>query len=125
MEFCSQIYSLNLAIWDGRNLKFTISCVRKARKWAYSGAGKQEHATKTQRDISIFMAFLKKKSAERKVEEIMPEQLGDFLSEFIITVKSKDGGEFEPSSLRGFLSSFNRHLKVCKYPKSKMEDLEF
>ena len=71
------------------------------------------------------MAFLKKKSAERKVEEIMPEQLGDFLSEFIITVKSKDGGEFEPSSLRGFFSSFNRHLKVCKYPKSKMEDLEF
>ena len=42
------------------------------------------------------MAFLKKKSAERKVEEVMPEQLGDFLSEFIITVKSKDGGEFEP-----------------------------
>ena len=60
------------------------------------------------------------------MEEIMPEQLGDFLSEFIITVKSKDGGEFEPSSLTGFLSSFNRHLKVCKYPKSKiMEDLEF
>ena len=29
------------------------------------------------------------------------------------------------SSLRGFLSSFNCHLKACKYPKNIMEDLEF
>ena len=47
------------------------------------------------------------------------------MSEFVITVKRKDGDVFEPSSLRGFFSSFNRHLKACKYPKNIMEDLEF
>ena len=34
------------------------------------------------------MAFLKEKNEERKLEEIPPEQLNDFLSEFIITVKT-------------------------------------
>ena len=71
------------------------------------------------------MAFFKKKNEERKLGEIPPEQLNCFLSKFIVTSKRKDGDEFEPSSLRGFLSSFNRHLKACKYPKNIMEDLEF
>ena len=77
-------------------------------------------------DIAILlMAFFKKKNEERKLGEIPPEQLNCFLSKFIVTSKRKDGDEFEPSSLRGFLSSFNRHLKACKYPKNIMEDLEF
>ena len=33
--------------------------------------------------------------------------------------------EFEPSSLRGFLCSFDRQLKAFKYPKNLIEDLEF
>ena len=33
--------------------------------------------------------------------------------------------EFEPSSLRGFLCNFDRHLKAFKYPKNLIEDLEF
>ena len=76
-------------------------------------------------DIAIFMAFLKERYEKRKLEEIPPEHLSHILSEFIITVKSKGGDEFEPSSLTGFLCSFDRHLKAFKYPKSLIEDLEF
>ena len=43
-------------------------------------------------------------------------------SEFIVAVRRKDGEDFEPSSLRGLICSFNRHLKACKYPCSVIED---
>ena len=35
------------------------------------------------------------------------------------------GGDYEPSSLRGFIASFNRHLKNVKFLKSIVEDREF
>ena len=81
--------------------------------------------SKTRGDIAIFMAFLKERNEKRKLEEIPPEHLNHILSEFIITVKRKGGDEFEPSSLTGFLCSFDRHLKAFKYPKNLIEDLEF
>ena len=40
-------------------------------------------------------------------------------------MKRKDGGNYEPSSLRGFKASFNHHLKDVKYSKSIVEDGEF
>ena len=45
--------------------------------------------SKTRRDIAILIAFFKEKNEARKLEEIPPEQLNDFLSEFVITVKKK------------------------------------
>ena len=68
------------------------------------------------------MAFLKERNEKRKLEEIPPEHLNHILREFIITVKRKGGDEFESSSLRGFLCSFDRHLKAFKYPKNLIED---
>ncbi|CAH3017022.1 unnamed protein product, partial [Porites evermanni] len=42
-----------------------------------------------------------------------------------VTVRRKNGEDFEPSSLRGLICSFNRHLKACKYPCSVIEDSQF
>ena len=42
--------------------------------------------------------FLKSKRENRKIEEIQPQELNSFLSEFIVTVKRNDGGDYEPSS---------------------------
>ena len=81
--------------------------------------------SKTRRDVGLLSKFLKSKQENRKIEEIQPQELNDFLSEFIFTVKGKDGGDYEPSSLRGFIASFNRHLKNVKYSKSIIEDREF
>ena len=37
----------------------------------------------------------------------------------------KDGQDYEPSSLRGLSSSFNRYLEECKYSASIIEDIVF
>ena len=46
------------------------------------------------------------------MEEIPPKELNAYISEFIITVRKKDNNEdYEPSSLRSLMASFERYLK--------------
>ncbi|CAH3162433.1 unnamed protein product [Porites lobata] len=67
---------------------------------------------KTLQNVAVLQQFLASKNEERKLEEIPPEELNEYLSEFIITVRTKDKqDEYEPSSLRGFIASFERYLK--------------
>ena len=80
---------------------------------------------KTQRDVKLLAAFLLEKNEQRKIEEIQPEELNRYVSEFILSVKRKDGQDYEPSSLRGLFSSFNRYLKERKYSASIIEDIVF
>ena len=65
---------------------------------------------KTQRDAKLLTAFLLEKHKQRKIEEIQPKELNRYVSEFIVSVKRNDGQDYEPSSLRGLLSSFNRSV---------------
>ena len=49
------------------------------------------------------------------MDELTPEELNKFLSEFLITVRKKeDNEEYEPNSLRAFFASFDRHFKKKK-----------
>ena len=82
--------------------------------------------SKTRRGFGLLSEFLKSMEENRKIEEIQPRELNDFLSELIVTVKRNDhGGDYESSSLRGFIASFNRLLKNVKYSKNIVEDREF
>ena len=46
------------------------------------------------------------------MDELTPQELNKFLSEFLITVRKKeDKEEYEPNSLGAFFASFERHLK--------------
>ena len=47
-----------------------------------------------------------------------PAELNELLSEFILSVRTKEGQDYEPSSLRGMVASFERHLKRKSYPAS-------
>ena len=58
---------------------------------------------------------------KQKNEEILPKEVNEYISEFIVATRRKDGEDFEPSSLRGLICSFNRHLKACKYPCSVIQ----
>ena len=78
--------------------------------------------SKTRRGVSLLTEFPSSKNESRKIEEISPKELNEYISEFIVAVRRKDGEDFEPSSLRGLICSFNRHLKACKYPCSVIED---
>ena len=61
---------------------------------------------KTTRDVKLLIEFLREKHLQRNPEGIEAEELNEYLCEFILSVKRKDGKDFEPSSLRGVFSSF-------------------
>ena len=65
--------------------------------------------------------FLGTKNELRKVEEIPALELDEYICEFIISVRNKDGKNYELSSLR----SFERHLKKNSYSASIMNVLVF
>ena len=76
-------------------------------------------------DVKLLIEFLREKHEQRNPEDIEAKELNEYLCEFILSVKRKDGKDFESSSLRGLFTSFNRHLKECKYPVSVIEDVAF
>ena len=78
---------------------------------------------KTQRDVKLLQTFLGIRNELRKVEEIL--ELNEYIFEFIISVRTKDGKDYGPSSLRSLLASFERHLKKNSYSASIMNDLVF
>ena len=62
---------------------------------------------KTKHDVALFHEFLVLKRETRQMDELTPHlELNNFLSEFLITVRKKeDNEEYEPNSLRAFLTS--------------------
>ena len=80
---------------------------------------------KTQRDVKLLQTFLGTRNELRKVEEIPALELNEYICEFIISVRTKDGKDYEPSSLRSLLAGFERHLKKKGYSASIMNDLVF
>ena len=76
----------------------------------------------TQRDVKLLQILLGTRNELKKVEEIPAVELNEYICEFIISVRTKD---YEPSSLRSLLASFERHLKENRYSASIMNNLVF
>ena len=71
-----------------------------------------EHLSKTQQNVALLKEFLTLKNESKLMEEIPPKELDAYISELIITVRKKDNNEdYEPSSLRSLMASFERYLK--------------
>ena len=67
---------------------------------------------KTKHDVALFHEFLVLKGETRKMDELTPQELNKFISEFLITVRKKeDNEEYEPNSFKAILASLERHLK--------------
>ena len=79
---------------------------------------------KAQRDVKLLQTFLGTKNELRKVEEIPALEVNEYMCEFIISVRTKDGKDYEPAC-RSLLASFERHLKKNSYSASIMIDLVF
>ena len=77
--------------------------------------------------MKLLETFLRnEKNDEREVQDIEPAELNKHLAEFIRSVRCKDGEDYEPSSLRCFVSSIERHLKKnSNYTKSISNNKEF
>ena len=81
---------------------------------------------KTKHDVALFHEFLVLKGETRQMDELTPQELNKFLSEFLITVRKKeDNEEYEPNSLRAFFASFERHLKKKNHGLCLMKDVQF
>ena len=81
---------------------------------------------KTQQNVAFLEEFLTLRNESRLIEEIAPKELNAYIAEFIITVRKKDSNEdYEPSSLRSLMASFERYLKKKNYGFSIMKDAEF
>ena len=80
---------------------------------------------KTFRDVQLLQGFLALKNEERKIEQIPAVELNGLISQFIISVRRKDGEDYEPTSLRSLMASFLRYLKKNNYPSSLMNDAVF
>ena len=80
---------------------------------------------KTMYDLNIVLKFLHEvRKEERELEKISPEELNVYLSEFIIAARTKEE-QYEPSSLRGILSSIDRYLTRRKYGRRLFIDPKF
>ena len=51
-----------------------------------------------ERDLRLLERFLKTKDEDRKIEDISAVELNEYVSHFIISVRTKDGTENEPTS---------------------------
>ena len=81
-------------------------------------------AKKTFYDMKLVKTFLQKKGETREAHDIPPNELDNYLSNFVLSVRKRDGGEFEPSSVRAMISSVDRRLKAKKYGVSIMNSKE-
>ena len=76
-------------------------------------------------DLKLFNEFLNSEEEERNIENIPAAELQQLAKKFVLGARKKNGEEYEPSSLRGFLQSVDRHLrkKGCRF--SLLNDKEF
>ena len=74
----------------------------------YVGTRKQKYRSKTERDVRLVERSLKMKDECRKIEDIPAAELNRHISEFIISVRTKDGNEYKPTSRRSLMTSFER-----------------
>ena len=51
-----------------------------------------------------------------------PTHSSHVIIEFIVAVRKRDGKDFAPTSLRGLICSFNRHVKACECRCNIVED---
>ena len=81
--------------------------------------------SKTNRDVSLLKEFLRAKEIDEELENIEAKVLDEILCRFIVEVKKKDGGEYEPTTLRSFISSFDRYLRRKRYLTTIIDGQEF
>ena len=86
----------------------------------------QNTVKRTKREIALLTEFLQTKGETRsETTEVPPAELNKLFSEFILSFRTKEGQDYELSSLRVIVASFERHLKRKPYLVSIINGLAF
>jgi hypothetical protein len=80
---------------------------------------------KTENDVKLLATYLNSVGEMRNMELIPPSKLNDHIGNFFLAIQRKNGTEFEPTTLRSFRSSFDRHLRKKNYGFSLINDIQF
>ena len=72
---------------------------------------------KTSYDVKLFKEF----SLKWRLKKFLPKNC----KKFVLGVRKKNGEEYEPSSIKGFLQSVDRYLRKKGYKFSLLNDKEF
>ena len=80
---------------------------------------------KTLYDLKVFKEFIDTCDEKREIEDIAPVELQEIIKKFVLAVRKKNGEEYEPSSIRAFVQSIDRHLRKHNYGFSVHNDKEF
>ena len=80
---------------------------------------------KTLYDIKVFKEYLDACDEKREIEDITPVELQEIIKKFVLAVRKRNGEEYEPSSLRAFIQSIDRHLRKNNYGFFVLNDKEF
>lgn len=72
---------------------------------------------KTASHLKLFREFMSERfpGDNRALHCIPPSELDVLLSDFIVSVRKTNDEEYEPSSIRGMISSYDRHLRKKSY----------
>ena len=75
--------------------------------------------------LGVFKSWAKERGFSEAIETYDAFDLDKILEKFYGEVRNKDGGEYEPDSLRVMIAALGRYLKDCGYQKSIIRDREF
>lgn len=63
------------------------------------------------KSLDTYNYYLAEHGEQREIYTIPSTELDNILCKFLVGARQKNGQEYEPSYLRGMLSSYERHLK--------------
>ena len=85
----------------------------------------QNTMRKTLGHVKLFQSFLLHNDEHRDIHTISPCDLDPLLSKFILSIRRKNGVEYEPSYIRGIIGSIERYLKRHRYEASIIRGVAF
>ena len=80
---------------------------------------------KTKSDLNVWYRWCAGVNEGRKLEELTPSELNHLMGHFFISVKKKNGEEYEPGSLTSYQRSIDRYLRDAGREISILTDREF
>ena len=96
--------------------RILIHSLHKMKIWIQKGK---------QTDISLFRSYLQNCDENREIEDLSAEELNERCCTFVLSVRKRDGNEYEPSTLKRFSCSIDRYLKRHNSKFSLLNGSEF
>ncbi|XP_048241068.1 zinc finger MYM-type protein 2-like [Haliotis rufescens] len=103
-----------------------MSCSQEEIQQFIKAQENKNTAKKTNSNMTTLAKWLEQNRGEtRPLQSIPPHRLNSHLCKFFMDARKSNGENYEPSSLKGMLSSFNRHLREHNYAYCLIRSEEF